>query len=152
MNIVKTLNAIFLLLFVITSSCSFGSEPELGKYPTIYEGDDYVVTILRIGDKEADTALIKVDGIDNEFDGEIYLHLKKCGDVNCINYKYETNEIPNKDRWWTVQSSRSWGEYDNIIIYPPGIHKKSPIHKVKRPKDFDSNKFYLEYLGQKTRR
>ena len=148
----KTLKTIFLLLFLISSSSSFATQPELGKYPTVYEGDDYVVTVLRIGAKEAKTALIKVEGIDNELDGEIYLHVKKCDNVKCTDYKYETKEIPNTKRWWTVQSNRSWGEYDNIIMYPPGIDKKTSIHKVKRPKDFDSNKFYSEYLGQKTKR
>jgi hypothetical protein len=149
----KTLKSILTSIFIlICSSNSFADQPKLGKYPTVYEGDDYVVTILKIGSKEEKTVLIKVDGIDNDFDGEIYLHGTICDNTDCSNYKYETTEIPGKEKWWTVQSTRSWGEYDNVILYPPGINKKTPISKVKRPKDFDSEKFYSEYLGQKARR
>jgi hypothetical protein len=146
------LKGIFLLLFLISSSNSIAAEPELGKYPTVYEGNDYVVTLLNIGGKMEKSTLIKVEGIDSDLDGEIYLHVKKCDNIDCTNFKYETKEIPNKEKWWTLQSTRSWGEYDNVILYPPGINKKTSIHKVKRPKNFDSNKFYSEYLGQKARR
>jgi hypothetical protein len=149
----KALKSTLISLFIlILSSNSFAGQSQLGKYPIVYEGDDYVVTILKIGNIESNTTLIKVNGIDNKFDGEIYLHIKKCDNTDCSNYKYETKEVPGKENWWTVQSTRSWGEYDNVILYPPGINKKISITKVKRPKDFDSDKFYSEYLGQKARR
>jgi len=126
--------------------------PEPGKYPTVYEGGDYVVTMLRLGEEAKKTVLIKVDGIDNKFDGEIYLHTKKCDNTQCTNYKYETHEIPAQDKWWTVQVTKGYGDYENIIMYPPGVDKKTSLHKVKRPKEFDSEKFYKKYLGQKTLR
>jgi ribosomal protein L35AE/L33A len=96
--------------------------------------------------------LIKVDGIDNQFDGQIYLHKKVCLNTSCTNYRYETSEIPGKGNWRTVWSIRSWGNHDEVSFYPPGIDKKHGLYKAKRPDKFDSNVFYKEYLGQKALR
>ena len=148
----KNFKIILIGLSLLTSSLAFAAEPKLGKYPTVYEGGDYVVTMLRLGKKSAGTVLIKVDGIDNDFDGEIYLHKQKCDNKQCTNFKYETKQVPGKKKWWTVQSTSSHGGYSNLAMYPPGIDKKSSIHKVKRPKGFDAKKFYKEYLGQKANR
>lgn len=134
------------------STVSFAAaDPEIGKYPSVYEGSDYVVTMLRIGEASRETVLIKVEGVDNDLDGEIFLYTKKCDNTRCTDYKYETLEISGKERWWTIQVSTSYG-YENIVMFPPGIDKKTGIRKVKRPKSFDSSKFYKEYLAQKTLR
>ena len=128
------------------------AEPiELGKYPKVFSAGYYKVTMLRLG-KGEDTVLIKVDGIDNEFDGQIYLHKRICDNTRCTNYKYETKEIPGKSRWWTIQSQRSWGNYDSMIFYPPGIDKKHDLGVDRRPDSFDPDAFYQEYLGQKALR
>ena len=121
--------------------------PELGKYPKAYSSGDYKVTLLRIGKAEENTVLIKVDGIDNEFDGEIYKHIKKCDTTDCNSFKYETTEIPGKKRWWTIQQSSQWG-YGNLKFFPPGIDKEHYLSTEKRPKDFNPEKFYNEYQGQ----
>jgi len=128
---------------------SVADRQELAKYPSVYEGSDYVLTMLRTGEHSRETVLIKVEGIDNDFDGQIYLHSKKCEDTRCTAYRYETSEVPGKARWWTVQSVGSSYGHENLIMYPPGIDTKTAIHKVKRPGGFNAEKFYAEYLGQK---
>ncbi|VAW65377.1 hypothetical protein MNBD_GAMMA09-2950 [hydrothermal vent metagenome] len=145
----KNLKSILIGIALLTPTLSFAEPPELGKYPEVYEGSDYVITLLRLGEKEKKTVLIKVDGIDNDFDGQIYLHTKKCDNRPCTAFKYETKEIPGKKKWATIQTTSSWGSQNNLIMYPPGINTKSSIYKVKRPKGFDSQKFYDEYQGQK---
>ena len=141
-----------LLFFVSFSSSLFAETPNIGKYPTMFQADDYTVTMLRIGDKEDKVFLIKVDGIDNEFDGQIFKHETKCNVKRCTSYKLETKEIPGKKRWWTIQSTSTWGNYDGLILYPPGIKQKSNLYKVDRPKKFDAQAFYQTYLGQLTQR
>ena len=141
-----------IVLSFFIASLTYAAEPKLGKYPTVYEGGDYTVTMLRLGKTSKQTVLIKVDGLDNDFDGEIYLHNQKCDNKQCNNFKYETKQVPGKKRWWTIQASSSYGGYSNLSMYPPGIDKKTSIHKVKRPKGFDAKKFYKEYLGQKANR
>ncbi|HED36139.1 MAG TPA: hypothetical protein ENJ08_18240 [Gammaproteobacteria bacterium] len=149
MNKIKfILTGVMLFMPIISSS----DTPEIGKYPSVYEGSDYVATILRLGKESEKTVLIKVDGVDNDFDGEIYLHTQKCDNTRCTNYKYETHEIPGKEKWWTIQVTAGGYGYENIIMYPPGIDKKTGIYKVKRPKAFDASKFYKEYLAQKSLR
>jgi len=145
----KKLQILLLSIIMLAPSCLLADNQEVGKYPKMFKSGDYTITILRLGKEEDKTVLIKVDGIDNEFDGQIFKHETKCDNTNCTSYKLETKEIPGKEKWWTIQSSRSWGSYDNLVFYPPGIDKKSEIYEIKRPEQFDSNKFYKEYLGQK---
>lgn len=134
-------------LFVLISMHAHADQPELGKYPQILKAGDYTITMLKIG-KDESTVLIKVDGLDNDFDGQIFKHTKICENTTCTSYKYETVEIPGKKRWWTIQSSRPWGDYDSMIFYPPGIDKKQDVYSGKRPESFDSSRFYKEYEGQ----
>ncbi len=147
----KSFIRILIGLSLLVPIYSQAVQPELGKYPQMFSGDDYTITLLRLG-KDETTVLIKVDGVDNAFDGQIYKHTKICGNTACTNYKFETKDIPGKKRWWTIQSNRQWGEYDSMSFYPPGINKKHYISADRRPKDFDSQKFYQEYLGQKALR
>ena len=147
----KQLNNIAMVALGLSIGFAQADEPKLGKYPKMFQADYYEVTMLRLGEDDS-TVLIKVDGIDNDFDGQIFLHKKLCDNTECTNYKYETTEIPGKTRWWTVQSTRSWGDYDNMILYPPGINKKSELYSSSRPDGFDSSAFYQEYLGQKALR
>lgn len=128
------------------------SDVKLGKYPQIYKSNDYKVTMLRIGDADDKTLLIKVDGVDNDFDGQIYFHETKCHDTRCSSYVMETKEIPGKAKWWTIQSTSSWSDFDNLTLFPPGVDKRSNLMKTDRPDDFDANAFYQEYLAQKTMR
>lgn len=130
---------------------ALANEPELGKYPVVFTGEQYTVTMLRIG-KDESTVLIKVVGIDNPFDGQIYKHSRICENTPCTTYKYETKEIPGKARWWTIQASRSWGDSEQLSLFPPGIDKKYGIYRNKQPVDFNAKQFYQEYLGQKTLR
>jgi ribosomal protein L35AE/L33A len=141
------------VIFVLALQFGYANaeQPELGKYPKVFSADDYTVTMLRLG-KDDSSVLIKVDGIDNQFDGQIYLHKKVCLNTSCANYRYETTEIPGKEKWGTIWSVRSWGNYDEVSFYPPGIDKKHGLYKDKRPDNFDSNGFYKEYLGQKALR
>ncbi len=149
----KNIAMILLSVVILTFPLSLLAEnPEVGKYPTMFKSGDYTITMLRLGKKEDKTVLIKVDGIDNDFDGQIYKHITKCNNTNCTSYNLETAEIPGKKSWWTIQSLKSWGNYDNLSFYPPGINKKSRIYKINRPEKFDSNQFYQEYLGQKALR
>lgn len=125
------------------------NQPKLGKYPTVlFSSEGHTVTIVRLGNDD-NTALIKVDGIDNDLDGKILKHTKICENTDCTTFKYETKEIPGKERWWTLRSSRQWGSYDEVSLYPPGVEKKFPVSTGKRPDQFDSEKFYQQYLGQK---
>lgn len=147
----KKLMQILICPLFILPAYSQAEQPELGKYPQIFSVDGYTVTLLRLG-KDETTVLIKVDGIDNAFDGQIYKHTKICENTPCTTYKFETTEIPGKQRWWTIQSSRPWGDYDSMSFYPPGIDKKYSLRQGARPDGFDSKKFYQEYLGQKALR
>ncbi|RJG50704.1 hypothetical protein [Motilimonas pumila] len=126
--------------------------PELGKYPKVYQTQDYQVTILRIGSKEAQTYLVKVDGLDNDFDGQIYKHHTLCDNTSCKKYKLETKEIPGTQRWWTIQTTQSWGGNTGLVMYPPGIEEKQYLYKAERPKSFEPAAFYQTYLGQITQR
>ena len=143
----------FLLLLITAftfsnvNAATKNTQPEIGKYPHQYTSGDYVVTILRLGDESKNTALIKVDGIDNKHDGQIYKHTKKCQNKQCTSYIYETTEIPNKKTWWTINASISYA-HTNLNFFPPTIDKKHSLNKSKRPKGFNSQKFYKEYLGQ----
>ncbi|TEW51489.1 hypothetical protein [Psychromonas algicola] len=128
------------------------SDVKLGKYPQIYKTSDYKVTMLRIGDADDKTFLIKVDGVDNDFDGQIYFHETKCHDTRCSSYVMETKEIPGKAKWWTIQSTSSWSDFDNLTLFAPGIDQRANLTKSDRPDDFDANAFYQEYLAQKTMR
>ncbi len=145
----KIIKLLLIIKLLVISTAIYAEEQILGKYPKVYTGDEYVVTILRLGKTEDKTALIKVDGIDNDYDGQIYKHTKKCDNQKCTDFKYETKEIPGKKRWWTIQTVSSWADNESLVVYPPGIDKKTTIFKIKRPKDFDKEKFYKEYLGQK---
>lgn len=145
MNIFK-ISLIILSLFI--PNILLAEVPTIGKYPTMFKSGVYTITMLRLGEESNNTVLIKVDGIDNSFDGQIYKHVKQCENTNCTSYKYETKEIPGKEHWWTIQARDSWGDYENTSFYPPGISKKSSIYKIKRPANFDANKFYKDYLGQ----
>lgn len=140
-------NIILLLPAVVMAKA-----PDIGKYPNIYKSGDYIITALRFGPVEDKTVLIKVEGIDNEFDGQIYKHTKNCLNSRCSSYRLETSELPGHKRWWTIQSSTSYGRYENLIFFPPGIDKKSDIFKTKRSKNFNAALFYKEYLGQKALR
>lgn len=139
-------------LLLVFSPYAIAGKVELGKYPQVFQSGDMIVTMLRVGKEKDNTVLIKVDGIDNQHDGQIYKHKKKCDNKRCTSYKFETKEIKGKKRWWTFQSSRSWGEYSYVTFFPPGISKKHGIYKTSRPKGFDPEKFYKEYLGQKALR
>lgn len=147
----KLLIRIMMTLSLLWPIFGQAAQPELGKYPQVFVSDGYTVTMLRLG-KDDSSALIKVDGIDNAFDGQIYQHSKICENTPCTTFKYETKEIPGKARWWTLRSSRPWGEYDSMSFYPPGVDKKHSIGSAQRPDKFDSEKFYQEYLGQKALR
>ncbi len=147
----KALQAIMASLSLAWPVFGHADKPELGKYPQVFSSGEYTVTMLRLG-KDDSTVLIKVDGLDNAFDGQIYKHTKICENTTCTTFKYETKEIPGKARWWTLQSSRPWGDYDNMSFYPPGIDKKLGISARQRPNNFDPGKFYQEYLGQKALR
>jgi hypothetical protein len=138
-------------ILALQLGCLSAAQPELGKYPKIFSTGEYTVTMLRFGEDDS-TVLLKVDGIDNKFDGQIFLHKKLCDNTPCTSYKYETKEIPGKERWWTFQSHRSWGSYDELSLFPPGIDKKHGLSSAKRPDKFDPNGFYQEYLGQKALR
>ncbi len=138
-------------LFLIWPAFSQAEQPELGKYPQVFVSGSYTVTMLRLG-KDDSTVLIKVLGIDNAHDGQIYKHTKICENTTCTTFKFETKEMPGKAHWWTLQSTRPWGDYDNMSFYPPGIDKKMGISPTKAPDNFDPEKFYQEYLGQKALR
>ena len=139
----KFVTRVLIHLFVLLSPVLAYAEkqPELGKYPSVFTSlDGHTVTMLRLG-KDDSTMLIKVDGIDNDFDGKIFKHTKICENTNCTTYKYETKEIPGKERWWTVRSSNSYGSYDDMSLYPPGVNKKSSIGASRRPDSFDAKNF-----------
>ena len=147
----KIFMRVIVSLFLIWPVFSQAAKPELGKYPQVFASGGYTVTMLRLG-KDDSTVLIKVVGIDNAFDGQIYKHTKICENTTCTTFKFETDEIPGKKRWWTLQSTRPWGEYDSMSFYPPGVDKKLGISPSRAPESFDSEKFYQEYLGQKALR
>lgn len=147
----KTLIRVVASLVLIWPLLGQAAKPEIGKYPKVFESGNYTVTMLRLG-KDDDSVLIKVTGIDNELDGQIYKHSKICENTPCTTFKYETAEIPGKKRWWTLQFTRPWGDYDEITLFPPGIDKKHRAHPTKAPEGFDVEKFYQEYLGQQALR
>lgn len=147
----KFVTRVLVPLFLLLSPALGHAEkkPELGKYATVYSSSDgHTVTMLRLG-KDDSTMLIKVEGIDNDFDGKIFKHTKICENTNCTTYKYETKEIPGKERWWTVRSSDLYGGYEDMTLYPPGINKKSSLGRAARPDSFDAEKFYQQYLGER---
>ncbi len=135
-------------LLTLYLSQAVAEQPALGKYPRLFVAGGYRVTILRIGQDDS-SVLIKVDGIDNGLDGQIFLHKKLCDNKRCTNYKYETTEIPGNVRWWTIQSHRQRDDVDSMILYPPGVDKKYALHPDKRPDSFDAKAFYHTYLGQR---
>lgn len=132
----------------LLSSAVHADTPELGKYPKRFVADNYIVTMLRLGPAEDKTVLIQVSGIDNEFDNRIFKHKMICDTSDCLNYKYETNEIPGKERWWTVQQETSWN-YATQYFFPYGINQKYSLYETHRPNDFDAKAFYQTYIGQK---
>lgn len=139
------------LLFVSIVHAAPESRPELGKYPQVYSSGNYKVTWLRIGKESEKKVLIKVTGVDNEHDGQIFLHEMKCDVSNCTSFKYETKEIPGKERWWTIQQTPNW-DRPILKLFPPGIDKEGRLYELERPKDFDPNAFYDLYTAQKSKR
>jgi hypothetical protein len=148
----KNISAIILSLSILFLPNVYADAPKVGKYPKVFKSKDYTVTMVKLGATDDKVFLVKVDGLDNDFDGQIFKHETKCNNTRCTSYKLETKEIPGKKRWWTIQSTNSWGSYDGLILYPPGIDKKSDLFQVERPEKFDSKAFYQAYLGQKTQR
>ncbi len=139
---------LFMTLYTAQSNSKPVDQLNLGKYPTIYNSDQHKVTLLRVGKTEENTVLIKIEGVDNEHDGQIFKHKKICLDTKCNSYKYETLEIPKKEKWWTIQAVQKYS-YTSVILYPPLINKKFQLKvSKKRVVKFNSKKFYDEYLGQ----
>lgn len=128
------------------------TEPKLGKYPQVYQSGNYTVTLLRVGEVEQKNYLVRVEGIDNDFDGEIFLHRTLCDNTTCEKYKLETKQIPGKERWWTIQTTNDWASRTGLILYPPGIEQKQYLSKLERPKEFNPAAFYQAYLTQASRR
>lgn len=147
---VKLLARVFIpFVLLIPGLSQAKSPPELGKYPTVYQSaEGHTVTVLRLG-KDESAVLIRVDGIDSNLDGRIFKHTRICENTPCTTYKYETKEVPSRERWWTLRSSRQWGS-DEVSLYPPGVEKKYALYSGKRPEGFDAQKFYEQYLGQKS--
>lgn len=94
------------------------SDIEVGKYIYEHKAGTYTVQMLRYGPESDNKFLIKVSGIDNDQDGKIYLHTKKCDTTKCEAYKYVTTEVhkPGGTQWFTIYNPGTW--YRGDILQP----------------------------------
>lgn len=129
---------------------------EVGKYIYEYEAGTYRVQTLRYGPEDRNQMLIRITGIDNDQDGRIYLHTKKCDDTGCKAYKYVTTEVhkPDGHQWFTIYNPGGWhgGEILQPYLVEPAdrnekIHLGEKVRTNLDPDFFLAN--YRRQQGQK---
>lgn len=147
-----------LMLFSLSSIHVQDQNPELGRYIDQYEGRagarKLEVKVLRVGKKENEEVLIKVTGVDDPLDGQIFKYKKEwqSSDKHQNKYIYVTDQVPGKDRIATFHSDYSYGGqvlkvflldalYDPIYIYPKDYQE-----------NLDPNFMYAQYLEQQKER
>lgn len=146
------MNKLLLALTFCLSAVSYATDVEYGKYIYEYQADTYRVQMLRYGAADQNQFLIKVSGIDNDQDGKIYLHTKKCDTTKCESYKYVTTEVhkPDGKQWFTIYNPGGW--YNGDILQPYLVEPANKEEKIymgeKTQTDLDPNFFVANYKKQ----
>ena len=139
------MNKLLVALTLFSSAVSHAADVEYGKYIYEYQADTYRVQMLRYGAADQNQFLIKVSGIDNDQDGKIYLHTKKCDTTKCESYKYVTTEVhkPDGKQWFTIYNPGGW--YNGDILQPYLVEPANKDEKIymgeKNQTDLDPNFF-----------
>ncbi len=146
------MNKLLVALTFFSSAVSYAADVEYGKYIYEYQADTYRVQMLRYGAADQNQFLIKVSGIDNDQDGKIYLHTKKCDTTKCESYKYVTTEVhkPDGKQWFTIYNPGGW--YNGDILQPYLVEPANKDEKIymgeKTQTDLDPNFFVANYKKQ----
>ncbi|MBK8188520.1 MAG: hypothetical protein IPK77_15400 [Cellvibrio sp.] len=146
------MNKLLVALTLFSSAVSHAADVEYGKYIYEYQADTYRVQMLRYGAADQNQFLIKVSGIDNDQDGKIYLHTKKCDTTKCESYKYVTTEVhkPDGKQWFTIYNPGGW--YNGDILQPYLVEPANKDEKIymgeKNQTDLDPNFFVANYKKQ----
>ncbi len=122
---------------------------EVGKYVYEYQAGTYRVQTLRYGPEDQNQMLIKITGIDNDQDGRIYLHTKKCDTTRCDAYKYVTTEVhkPDGHQWFTIHNPGGWNE--GGILQPYLVEGTGKIYLGKKVEtNLDPDFFLANYKRQ----
>lgn len=137
---------------LMAASLAQAKDVEYGKYIYEYEAGTYKVQTLRYGAEDQNQMLIKISGIDNDQDGKIYLHTKKCDTTKCDTYKYVTTEVhkPDGHQWFTIYNPGGW--YNGDILQPYLVESANKDDKIylgeKVQTDLDPNFFVANYKKQ----
>lgn len=143
---------LLLTLTLAVSAFSQAKDVEYGKYIYEYDADTYSVQMLRYGAEDQNQFLIKVSGIDNDQDGKIYLHTKKCDTTKCESYKYVTTEVhkPDGKQWFTIYNPGGW--YNGDILQPYLVEAANKDDKIymgeKTQTNLDPDFFVANYKKQ----
>ncbi|WP_374013001.1 hypothetical protein [Pseudoxanthomonas koreensis] len=124
---------------------------EVGKYVYAYDADTYRVLTLRYGPQDGNQMLVKISGIDNDQDGRIYLHTKKCDTSKCDAYKWVTTEVhkPDGHQWFTIYNPGGWSSGDILqpyLVEPSASGKVYLREKVQT--NLDPEFFLANYKRQ----
>ncbi len=124
---------------------------EVGKFIYEYQADTYRVQTLRYGPEDANQMLVRISGIDNDQDGRIYLHTKKCDTSKCDAYKWVTTQVhkPGGTQWFTIHNPGGWDAGDILQPYlvEPSASGKLRLGKREQT-NLDPDFFLANYKRQ----
>jgi len=138
-------------LALLVAATAARAADEVGKYIYEYEAGTYRVQMLRYGPESANQVLIRISGIDNEQDGRIYLHTKKCDTTRCDAYKYVTTEVhkPGGSQWFTIYNPGGWNAAEILQPYLVEPDSRNRIHLGERQQtNLDPDFFVANYRRQ----
>ena len=146
------MNKFFCTAALALSAWAVQASDEVGRYIYEYDAGTYRVQTLRYGPESANQLLIKVSGIDNDQDGRIYLHTKKCDTTKCDTYRYVTTQVhkPGGTQWFTLHNpgGYSGGEILNPYLVEPASPQDRIYLRNKTQTNLDPAFFLANYKRQ----
>lgn len=127
---------------------------ELGMYIEQYEGQSgtrtFEVKLLRIGEKSNEEVLMKVSGVDDPLNGQIYKYKKEwqSSAKHLEQYIYVTTQVPGKERIATFHADKQ--SFKVYLLDEP--MKAISIYPAQYQSNLDPNFMYEQYLQQQEKR
>lgn len=131
---------------------------ELGMYVEQFEAKSdsgtFQIELLRIGRKGNGEMLIRISGVDDPLNEQIYKYRKvwENNEERLKTYKYVTVEIPDIDIHSTFQSENEYGDQVFKVYLLNSAHEAISVSPSSHPRNLNPSALYKEYIDQQNRR
>lgn len=131
---------------------------DLGMYVEQFEGKSesgtFLIELLRIGKEGSGEMLIRISGVDDPLNEQIYKYRKvwENNEERLKTYKYVTNEIPGTEIHTSFQSENEYGDQVFKLYLLNSPDEAIAVAPSTQPKNLNPDTIYAEYIEQKKKR